>query len=257
METAASLFPAANPLLDRLSRMEPGKAQPAGWSRVLKKCAVLFLAALSGLALEARFRLLPASVGTGAFGPAQFLAITLLLTLPFPLSRLNRFLPAAAGLYCFGMGLAVSWLARSMPAWQGAILEAAVLILAAMLALMAVYFVGVQQLSATKRGVLTGFVALCVAGVMLNLCRAVPGLTMAADFLRETPALNLPAAGAFLLLAVALISADFAAARRMSRSLPREREWEAAFCLIFSMVWLFMKGFTLAARSKNERSEIK
>ncbi len=236
--------------------MEPGKAQPAGWSGVLKKSAVLFLATLSGLALEARFRLLPASVGTGAFGPAQFLAITLLLTLPFPLSRLNRFLPAA-GLYCFGMGLAVSWLARSMPAWQGAILEAAVLILAAMLALMAVYFVGVQQLSSTKRGVLTGFVALCVAGVMLNLCRAVPGLTMAADFLRETPALNLPAAGAFLLLAVALISADFAAARRMSRSLPREREWEAAFCLIFSMVWLFMKGFTLAARSKNERSEIK
>ena len=123
--------------------MEPGKAQPAGWSGVLKKSAVLFLATLSGLALEARFRLLPASVGTGAFGPAQFLAITLLLTLPFPLSRLNRFLPAAAGLYCFGMGLAVSWLARSMPAWQGAILEAAVLILAAMLALMAVYFVGV------------------------------------------------------------------------------------------------------------------
>lgn len=119
METAASLFPAANPLLDRLSRMEPGKAQPAGWSRVLKKCAVLFLAALSGLALEARFRLLPASVGTGAFGPAQFLAITLLLTLPFPLSRLNRFLPAAAGLYCFGMGLAVSWLARSMPPGRG------------------------------------------------------------------------------------------------------------------------------------------
>ena len=51
METAASLFPAANPLLDRLSRMELGKAQPAGWSGVLKKCAVLFLAALSGLAL--------------------------------------------------------------------------------------------------------------------------------------------------------------------------------------------------------------
>ena len=144
-----------------------------------------------------------------------------------------------------------------MPAWQGAILEAAVLILSAMLALMAVYFVGVQQLSATKRGVLTGFVALCVAGAMLNLCRVVPGLTMAADFLQETPGLNLPVAGIYLLLAVALISADFAAARRMSRSLPREREWEAAFCLIFSMVWLFMKGFTLAARSKNERSEIK
>ena len=234
-----------------------GKSRPAAWSGVLKKCALLFLAVLAGMALEALFQFLPASIGTGAFGPAQFLVITLLLTLPFPLSWLNRFLPVAAGLYCFGMGLAVSWLARSMPAWQGPILEVTVLTLAVMLALMAVYFLGVQQLSATKRGVLTAFVALCVAGVMLNLCRTVPGLTVAADFLRETPGLNLPVAGIYLLLAVALISADFAAARRMSRSLPREREWEAAFCLIFSMAWLFMKVFTLAARSKNERSETK
>ncbi|MDO4491205.1 MAG: Bax inhibitor-1/YccA family protein [Lachnospiraceae bacterium] len=172
-----------------------------------------------------------------------FISMAVLAIVPFFAFFARKAAAVLGTLYCFCTGFLYSTLVQLFEEYRAAIGLALLLTIAVCTVLFLLFRSG--KLSVTgkiKTAVVTLVLADIAGGIVLAVCSCIPSLRFLAEFAVTNGVIAIVMSVVGVVLAVLFVLIEFdTVAKSVERKIPVENEWYCAFCLAFSVIWLFMK----------------
>lgn len=259
----------SNPLINKLNRVEEqDSAHACSYGGIALKSLFFLILLVIGIVLY--FPLHPLFTGPtmevmGAaisYSEAGVLVGCLLLTALTPtLAFLIRpILPLAGILYCAGTGYLLSFAVNTYaadftdPVWLALVIT--ILLVAVMTILYTTRIIKVTEKFAAV--VKTLFFTVLLGGIAYFIGGFIPALQPAIKAIQENLILGIVSSVIFIVIACMFLLVDFASVQHaVERQLPKKYEWLAAFSLVFTVIWLYLKVLNLILRLTNKQSQQK
>ncbi len=253
-----------NPLVRKISRIEETDANAVSYHGIAAKCIFYLVMVLVG-ALGAILcnRIYPTVIDFDAdiyqisAVNAGLLVLSLLLFIVTPILAflIVRTIPVTGTLYCVATGFLYSYLPLLAPEYGEWISLAIVLTVAVVAAMAFIYARGIIKVTSKFRSVLaTVFFSLFAAAIVMLVCALIPATRGIVTALSENPVLGIIISVVYVVIAALFLLVDFDTIRTsVEQKLPKKYEWIAAFSLVFSIIWLFLKILDLLVQINNSR----
>lgn len=169
-------------------------------------------------------------------------------------------LPLAGMLYCLGTGYLLSF---AIHVYGGEFTSAIWLALAITLLIVAVmtilYTTRIIKVTEKFAAVVkTLFFVAIFGGIGYFICGFIPGLQTLMQAIQENFILGIVSSVIFIVIAAMFLLVDFASIQHsVERQIPKKYEWLAAFSLVFTVIWLYLKVLNLVLRIMNKQNSQK
>lgn len=269
METMEKSAPTAqssimmNPMIRKLDRVQEQSAErPAAYAGIAAKTLFFMLAAVAGVAgyfiLHA---LLPDEQAIQASGYNIFLIESLVALVALVVSvfspilafAIRPLIPVLGLVYCLSISYSITWLGATMGGEYSGLIFLALGITIVLVAVMAfLYATGTVKVGHKFRTIVTAlFITIVCSGLIGFLLSLIPPLRGLVRFAQDNFIFGLIAGVIYIIVACAFLLVDFDTIQRaVERELPKKYEWAAAFGLAYTIIFLFLKVFSLLSRAK-------
>lgn len=259
----------SNPLINKLNRVEEKDSTHAcSYGGIAFKSLFFLIMLVAGVVLYFPLHVLftgPTMEVMGAaipYSEAGVLVACLLLTALTPtLAFLIRpILPLAGILYCAGTGYLLSFAVNTYaadftyPVWLALVIT--LLLVAVMTILYTTRIIKVtEKFTAVVK---TLFFTVILGGIAYFIGGFIPALQPAMKALQENLILGIVSSVVFIIIACMFLLVDFASVQHaVERQLPKKYEWLAAFSLVFTVIWLYLKVLNLILRLTSKQNQQK
>lgn len=252
-----------NPMIRKLDRVEEQSAErPATYGGIAAKTLFFMLAAAVGVAgyfiLHA---LLPDEQAIQASGYHIYLIETLVAIVALVISVFSPLLafairplvPILGLIYCLSTAYTITWLGATMGGEYSGLIFLALGITIVLVAVMAfLYATGKVKVGHKFRTVVTAlFITVACSSLIGFVLSLIPPLRGIVHYAQNDPIFSLIAGVIYIIVACAFLLVDFDTIQRaVERELPKKYEWAAAFGLAYTIIFLFLKIFSLLASAK-------
>lgn len=256
-----------NPLIKKLSKINETSTDKnaASYTGIAGKCTYFVITLLAGLIA---YFFLHQIFDQGASLTVEgvnvnekeliVLGICMFLTIVTPLTAflIRPLIPIAGTLYCFGTGYLVSWMANTFAAeYASPVWIALGLTLLIVLVLTYLYTSGLVTVGKKFRTVVFTLVMTSLAaGIIAFIGSFIPGLKTVIAFAQNNYLISIIGSLFFIILASLFLLVDFDTLKNtVENKLPKKYEWMAAFGLIFTIIWLYLKILNLIIQSTRRK----
>lgn len=254
-----------NPLVKKLWSVDTYSENTATYGGVYRKC--LFFLGMT--ALGALLAVFFAAAGyiyvnpmTDELSVDRLVVLLLLigmgvfLVFPFLSFLLRITIPVTGSIYCASVGFLFGFVAL-LDAELGSYVVLALVLTLAVVAVMGFLFAkGIIRVNHKLRAVTSvAFFAMVTGSLLLFVCYFVPFLRECVMQLTNNPLLSIGGAVVGVIVAVLFLLVDFDNVREIVEDqLPKKYEWYAAFSLVFTVVWVYLKILQLIMKIKDRAS---
>lgn len=178
-------------------------------------------------------------------------AVVLTIIMPLLCWLWRGAIPVVGTIYCVAQGYLVGFIADALaPKYKWLAIMALVLTIALVAGMLFLYSKRIIRVTNKLRSVIiTLFVAAILGGVILFLLSLIPGLqpvALAIAKLMDNPIVGIIVEIAFLVIGALMLLVDFDAIEKcVENRLPKKREWMAAFGLVYTIIYLYLKILSL------------
>ena len=267
-----STFLAANPVMRRLDRVdEYAETDVATYHGIALKTGLFLLFTLAGMILNL-FLLDAFATGNVVHtnyrgfqiemytGEVIALVVTLVLAIVFQLiaAFVKAATPVAGSLYCVTQGYFIGFLIfKVLKGYEYIGMLAFAITMVIVLTMLLLYSKGV--IKATKKlktVLLTLVITSFVVSILTVIASFIPFTSSLVMSLRQNYALSIGFSLFFIIIASLFLICDFDTIDHVVQNqLPKKYEWQAAFGLAFTIVWIYLKVLelliTILGRKKN------
>lgn len=184
------------------------------------------------------------------------LSLILMIAAPLLAFRVRALVPVLGTLFCLSSGYLVAFLTGLAPekyiylAWLAAALT--VLLVFAMAVL---YMSGIVKVTQRFKTIVC---ALFFTGILLSIlmfaARMIPALSGFVNNLKNNMILSIGGSIVFIIVACMMLIVDFDSIHSaVEKQLPKEYEWTAAFALVYTVIYLYLRLFTLLKKVKGNK----
>ena len=260
----------ANPLIKKLGRVtEQSPDHAVSYHGVAAKTLFFMIAVAVGVASFFIFHKVLAVGGAmeadgftiypfeGAFA---LVALFVSGFAPFLAFLIRPLVPVLGLIYCLSIGYAITWLAATViPTYSGIVFLALGITIVLVAVMAFLYASGAIKVGKRFRAVvITLFITAALSGVIGFVLSFIPGLHDTMQYVTSNPIVSLIGGVLYIILACAMLLVDFDAIQRaVDNQLPKKYEWIAAFGLAYTIIYLFLKVFSLLASVKGNSSSSK
>lgn len=249
-----------NPLIRKLTRIDETSEDHITYAGVAKKCLFFMLMNIIGIALALilnRINPMVIADGDGTMTISVAGAIGMVISgiffilTPFLAFIIKRTIPVTGSLYCMSTGFLFTMIADILEEYRGIVLLAMAITIAIVAVMAALYQHGVRPGQKTRTVIKAFFITSIVTSILMCICYFIPGLRDAVVFIQSNPLLSI----VYIIIAAIMLLVDFDTIQTaVEKKLPVKYEWVGAFGLAFSVIWLFMKVFSLISKLKDSNS---
>ena len=247
-----------NPVMKKFAKVQEQSDEHVTYNGVAKKCRFFVLMIVAGIALTfltnffCRFTNsfageypLPVVVLTGIS------ALAFLIT-PFIAIFAKKTTPVSGSIFCVSVGVVYSSLALFIETYRNEILLAMFLTVALFAALTAlVSFSLVKPNQKFKSTMYILLETLILTAVLMAVCSFIPALSGAVTAVITNPVWCIGVSLLGVMVASMFILSDLQKVREaVNNKVPKSYEWDAAFGIVFSLVWLFAEMLQLISNTK-------
>jgi len=165
-------------------------------------------------------------------------------------------IPCTGSLYAISQGYVLSFSANLYGGeyvqlvWLA--LGITILIVASMLTLYVTRTIKVDQKFYSVIKVL--FITSIAASITFFICRFIPLTAPLVKYIENNAVLSIGGSVVFIIIAALFLLSDFDVIEKtVEHQLPKKYEWIAAFGLVFTIIWLYLKVLNLLTRMSNKR----
>lgn len=257
-----SSFLSSNPVMRRLDRVdEYTNSNAASYGGITAKTIYFLLFTVAGIILEV---ILASRLATGqqfninikGFETSLYMSETIALGVSVILAIVFQLLaffarkttPVTGALYCVTQGYFISFLLfRVLKGYEYLGLLALAITMVIILTMAILYTTGVIRVTKKfKMVMLTLFITVVGVSVLMLLGSFIPFTRDLVMQLSNNFALSIIFSVVFIIIAALFLICDFATIDHVVKDqLPKKYEWQAAFGLAFTVVWLYLKVLDL------------
>lgn len=250
----------ASPLIKKAVKIEADGAR-ATYKGIFNK-SVLFLAlAIAGAILAFVIHFIPMGTvveeeGVTLHSVELILAIIscgIFLIFPF-IAVFARKTTAVVGSICYvAIGYTIGFLSCVIDGYGAIAFAALVITLAIVATMLALFVTGVIKVTSKFKTVLYSSIgAMILASIILIICYFIPVFRPIYEFFAENLAMSILISVFGLILACGFLMIDFSTAKDAVESGVSEKaEWQIAFSLVFTIVWIYFKVLEILAYVKD------
>ncbi len=255
-----------NPMLKKLAKINETSEDYATYGGIFRKCVFFMVMVAAGIILAVvlngmspvtyvadngyTFSLsAPAAI-------AALIALGLMLITPLLAFLIRPILPIAGSLSCMSIGYVLMLMCLLGGEEYGSIVLLALVFTVAIVFAMAIlYKNGVIRATRKFRTVLMTLVLSSLFGsLLIFICWFVPGLRIIVAALLNNMVVYVVSAIVGIIIAALFLISDFETVRStVEGRLPKKYEWYAAYGLVYTIIWLYMKILSLLARLKDRK----
>ena len=251
-----------NPLIGKLSKIDERSEDCATYSGVASKCLGFMVAIFIGVAIAMLVQVFDPMV-MDANGDVTYmspiatvlglLSLVFFVLTPFLAFLIRATIPVTGTLYCASTGYLFTLLSIVIPEYRGAVLLAIMLTVVIVAVMSLVYAKGWIKVDQKFRNVMSVlFWSTVATSVLVGVCSFIPALKCVPELIGQHPWVSILGSLAYVVIAALFLLVDFDTIQKaVERKLPRKYEWYAAFGLAFSVIWLFLKLFSLISKVKS------
>lgn len=178
-------------------------------------------------------------------------AIVLTIVMPLLCWLWRSAIPVVGTIYCIAQGYLVGFIADALaPEFKWLAIMALVLTIALVSGMLFLYSKRIIKVTKKfKSVIITFFVAAILGGVLMFLLSLIPGLqpvALAIAKLLDNPIVGILTEVVFLIIGALMLLVDFDAIEQcVENRLPKKREWMAAFGLVYTIIYLYLRILSL------------
>lgn len=248
-----------NPVMKKFAKIKEQSDEHVTYSGVAKKCGFFVLMVIAGIALTFLTNLFCklTNLFTGEFplpvvALAGFGALAVLIT-PFIAIFAKKTTPVTGSLFCVSIGVVYSTAALFVSSYRNEILLAMFITVALFAALTALFAFNIikpdQKFKSTAYIILA---TLIIATLLMAVASFIPALNGAVTAIVTNPVWCIGIGLIGVTLASIFILCDLQNVKdAVNNNVPKFYEWDAAFGIIFSVIWLFAEVLQLLTNTKN------
>ncbi|MGN0822966.1 MAG: Bax inhibitor-1/YccA family protein [Candidatus Gallimonas sp.] len=245
-----------NPMISRLGKIDERSEDCTTYRGVFSKCVYFMLSIAAGVLLSCLLHLIEGvkfetdgilvSVNAPEVVVAAILGVAFLVC-PFIATFILKTVPVAGALSCLATGYLVSFCGFLVPEYRLPILLS-LAFTALIVAVLLVLFMNAKfRVSGRFKKILSAcLLAYVVGGVLAAVVYAIPAFRAARAFFAKNAWLSVGISAFGVILATLFLISDFDAVRdAVDGRLPKKYEWQAAFSLTYTVIWLYFEILNL------------
>lgn len=248
-----------NPMIKKLSKVDKASAEASTYAGIFAKFVYFLLMIVAGIALALIFKGaggISVEAVTDELLVSRYAVIAVLASavifLVFPLLAFifRKTIPFFGALYCVSIGYLFGFILALEPSFNGYMLLALTLTVSVVTAMGILYFRGRIRVTDKFRAVTsTLFASLVLSASALAVCLFIPSLRGSVQTLIDNPIVSVASSVGGIIIASLFLLIDFDAIHKtVQDKLPREYEWFAAFSVVFTVIWLYLKVLDLVSK---------
>ncbi|MDD3337433.1 MAG: Bax inhibitor-1/YccA family protein [Lachnospiraceae bacterium] len=251
-----------NPVIRKLGKVQEraeGGAKAASYAGIAKKTAFFLLMTIVGVAAFFVVKGKYPYTNINDMGPIMLLAVlgTGLLTLITPMLAwlIRPTIPVTGTLYCLSQGFILSFVCDYTGAQYTKLAWMALLITIVIVAVMLfLYCKRIIRITKKFNAVLkTLFFTSIFSSIGIAVLGFIPATAGLAQYIMGNPAISIVSGVVFVIIAALFLLSDFDAIEvTVEKSLPKKYEWAAAYGLVFTVIWLYLKVLSLLSSASNK-----
>ena len=248
-----------NPVMKKISKIQEQSDEHVTYNGVAKKCGFFVLMIVAGIVLTFLTNFFCKSTNTfdGEY-PIPLVALTGIGTLamlitPFITIFAKKTTPVSGSIFCVSVGVVYSAMTLFVDAYRNEIFLAMFLTVALFAALTVLFSMNIikpnQKLKSTMYIL---FATLLIASVFMGISMLIPAVKGVVPAFVTNPVWSIIISAAGIVLASLFILSDLQKVREaVDNNVPKSYEWDAAFGIIFSVIWLFAEMLQLISSAKD------
>lgn len=248
-----------NPVMKKFAKVKEQSDEHVTYNGVAKKCGFFVLMIIAGIALTFLTNFF--CQVTNAFDGEYPLPVVVLagisslafLITPFVAIFAKKTTPVSGSIFCVSVGVVYSASALFVDDFRSEILLAMFLTVALFTALTVLFaFDIVKPNKKVKSTVCIVFATFLIATVLMAIAFFIPALNGAATAIITNPVWGITISLLGIVLASMFILSDLQNVREaVDNNVPKRYEWDAAFGIVFSVIWLFVEILQLISSTKD------
>ena len=248
-----------NPVMEKFSKIEEQSDEHLTYSGVAKKCGFFTLMIIAGIVLTFLTNFF--SQLTNTFNGEYPLPVIILagistlafLIAPFIAIFAKKTTPVTGSIFCVSIGVIYSSAALFVDTYRNEILLAMFLTVALFVALTLLFACNIIKINQKFKSIVCiVFATLLITAIMIVISLFVPVLGGAVTAIISNPVWTIAIGLIGVILASTFILMDLQNVKdAVHKKAPKFYEWDAAFGIIFSVIWLFAEILQLVTNSKN------
>lgn len=248
-----------NPMMKKFSKINEQSDEHVTYRGVAKKCGFFVLMIIAGILLTFLTNFIstlsPISNVEYPLPVVALAGISLLgiLITPFITIFAKKATPVAGSIFCVSTGVIYTSAALFVDSYKNEILLAMFLTVALFTALAILFYFNLITINQKlKSTVYMVFTSLLVAGVFLGISLFIPALNGAVTAIITNPVLCIAISLISVVVASIFVLIDLQNIKdAVNNNVPKNYEWDGAFGLIFSVIWLFAEILQLVTNIKD------
>ena len=248
-----------NPVMKKFSKIQEQSDEHVTYRGVAKKCGFFVLMIIAGIVLTFLTNFLCGITNTfndkfplPVIALAGVSTLTLLVT-PFITIFAKKTTPVTGSMFCISVGVVYSTLALFIDTYRNEILLAMLLTVALFAALVLLFSLNLIKVNQKFQSVSYILLAtMLIAAILLSIALFIPTLNGAVTAIVSNPLCSILFSLIGLAVAAMFILVDLQnVTEAVENNLPKFYEWDAAFGVIFSVIWLFAEILQLITNIKD------
>lgn len=248
-----------NPVMKKFSKIQEQSDEHVTYRGVAKKCCFFVLMIIAGIVLTFFTNFLCGITNTfndkfplPVIALAGVSTLTLLVT-PFIAIFAKKTTPVTGSMFCISVGVVYSTLALFIDTYRNEILLAMLLTVALFTALVLLFSLNLIKVNQKFQSVSYILLAtMLIAAILLSIALFIPTLNGAVTAIVSNPLCSILFSLIGLAVAAMFILVDLQnVTEAVENNLPKFYEWDAAFGVIFSVIWLFAEILQLITNIKD------
>lgn len=248
-----------NPVMKKFAKIQEQSDEHITYSGVAKKCGFFVLMIIAGVVLTFLTNFF-CSLTNNFDGEYPLPVVALagisslaFLVTPFIAIFAKKTTPVTGSIFCASVGVVYSASALFVDSYRNEILLAMFLTVALFIALTALFAFDIikpgQKLKSTMYIL---FATLFIAAILMGIAMFIPALSGAATAITTSPVWCIAIGLLGVTLASLFILSDLQKVREaVDNNVPKTYEWDAAFGIVFSVIWLFAEMLQLITSTKD------
>ncbi len=255
-----------NPLIRKLSKVDEQSQNHATYKGITAKTIYFLVMVVIGIGISFFLHNI-ASGGDvitveGATTSALEVGALLLAGVFFIFTPMLAFIirpiiPIMGTLYCLSTGYIMAFMADTFAEqYAGAVWIALILTLVIVFVMAILYSTGAVKVGHKFRAVVSIlFFSTFAGGIAMFIGSFIPGLKDMVAFIQGNSILSILGSILFIIIASLFLLVDFDTIRHtVDNELPKKYEWVAAFGLVFTVIWLYLKVLDLILKTQRSSS---
>lgn len=248
-----------NPVMKKFSKIQEQSDEHVTYNGVAKKCGFFVLMVMAGIILTFLTNFFCGLTNTFAGEyPLPVIALTGLSTLAFLITPFiaifaKKTTPVTGSIFCVSVGVIYSSAALFVDSYKNEILLAMFLTVALFTTLTLLFsFNIIKPNEKLKSIILIIFGTMIVTALLMTIALCIPALNGAVAAIATNPVWCIAISLLGVALASLFILSDLQNVRdAVNNNVPKFYEWDAAFGIIFSVIWLFAEILQLITDVKS------